>query len=79
MRIGCRLRDRLTQATPLSAMLNVQDPRFGDRERADHLVTARGVPLENSRLRQGPLPAPGHPAGVPVTTSTVTNDPGGLP
>src|SRR5690606_15548328 len=49
MRIGCRLRHRLTQPTPLIAMLNVHYSRFGDLERADYLVTSPSVPLESYR------------------------------
>ena len=49
MRIGCRLRYRLTQPTPLIAMLNVHYSRFGDLERADYLVTSPSVPLESYR------------------------------
>ena len=49
MRIGCRLRYRLTQPTPLIAMLNVHYSRFGDLERADYLVTWPSVPLESYR------------------------------
>nr|WP_242601476.1 transglutaminase family protein [Pseudaestuariivita atlantica] len=49
MRIGCRLRYRLTQPTPLIAMLNVHYSRFGDLERADYLVTHPSVPLESYR------------------------------
>lgn len=49
MRIGCRLKYRLTQPTPLIAMLNVHYSRFGDLERADYLVTAPSVPLESYR------------------------------
>ena len=49
MRIGCRLRYRLIQPTPLIAMLNVHYSRFGDLERADYLVTAPSVPLESYR------------------------------
>ena len=41
MRIGCRLKYRLTQSTPLIAMVNVHYSRFGDLERADYLVTSR--------------------------------------
>ena len=47
MRIGCRLSYRLTQPTPLIAMLNVHYSRFGDLERADYLVTQPSVPLES--------------------------------
>jgi hypothetical protein len=49
MRIGCRLKYRLTQPTPLIAMLNVHYSRFGDLERADYLVTQPSVPLESYR------------------------------
>ena len=49
MRIGCRLRYRLTQPTPMIAMLNVHYSRFGDLERADYLVTSPSVPLESYR------------------------------
>ncbi len=49
MRIGCRLSYRLTQATPLIAMLNVHYSRFGDLDRADYLVTTPSVPLESYR------------------------------
>jgi transglutaminase-like putative cysteine protease len=49
MRIGCRLKYRLTQPTPLIAMLNVHYSRFGDLERADYLVTSPSVPLESYR------------------------------
>nr|WP_232830459.1 transglutaminase family protein [Oceanicella sp. SM1341] len=49
MRIGCRLRYRLTQPTPLIAMLNVHYSRFGDLERADYLVTHPSVSLESYR------------------------------
>lgn len=49
MRIGCRLRYRLTQPTPIIAMLNVHYSRFGDLERADYLVTSPSVPLESYR------------------------------
>ncbi len=49
MRIGCRLTYRLTQPTPLIAMLNVHYSRFGDLERADYLVTSPSVPLESYR------------------------------
>lgn len=49
MRIGCRLRYRLTQPTPLIAMLNVHYSRFGDLERADYLVSSPSVPLESYR------------------------------
>ncbi|MBF9057725.1 transglutaminase family protein [Rhodobacterales bacterium HKCCSP123] len=49
MRIGCRLRYQLTQATPFIAMLNVHYSRFGDLERADYLVTKPSVPLESYR------------------------------
>ncbi|WP_052453576.1 transglutaminase-like domain-containing protein [Celeribacter indicus] len=49
MHIGCRLRYRLTQPTPLIAMLNVYYSRFGDLERADYLVTSPSVPLESYR------------------------------
>ena len=49
MRIGCRLSYRLTQPTPLIAVLNVHYSRFGDLERADYLVTVPSVPLESYR------------------------------
>jgi transglutaminase-like putative cysteine protease len=49
MRIGCRLQYRLTQPTPLIAMLNVHYSRFGDLERADYLVTSPSVALESYR------------------------------
>ncbi|SFS14016.1 Transglutaminase-like enzyme, putative cysteine protease [Yoonia litorea] len=49
MRIGCRMRYRLDQPTPLIAMLNVHYSRFGDLERADFLVTSPSVPLESYR------------------------------
>lgn len=49
MRIGCRLKYRLTQPTPLIAMLNVHYSRFGDLERADYLVTSPSVSLESYR------------------------------
>lgn len=49
MRIGCRLRYRLTQPTPLIAMLNVHFSRFADLECADYLVTQPSVPLESYR------------------------------
>jgi transglutaminase-like putative cysteine protease len=49
MRIGCRLKYRLTQPTPLIAMLNVHFSRFGDLECADYLVTSPSVPLESYR------------------------------
>ena len=49
MRIGCRLKYRLTQPTPLIAMLNVHYSRFGDLGRADYLVTTPSVPLESYR------------------------------
>ncbi|WP_094021763.1 transglutaminase-like domain-containing protein [Maliponia aquimaris] len=49
MRIGCRLRYRLTQPTPLIATLNVHYSRFGDLERADYLATSPSVPLESYR------------------------------
>ena len=49
MRIGCRLKYRLTQPTPLIAMLNVHYSRFGDLEHADYLVTSPSVPLESYR------------------------------
>lgn len=49
MHIRCRLRYRLTQPTPLIAMLNVHYSRFGDLERADYLVTSPSVPLESYR------------------------------
>ena len=49
MQIGCRLRYRLTQRTPLIAILNVHYSRFGDLERADYLVTSPSVPLESYR------------------------------
>ncbi|MZR13395.1 transglutaminase family protein [Maritimibacter sp. DP07] len=45
MRIGCRLRYRLTQPTPLIAILNVHGSRSGDLERKDHLTTSPDVPL----------------------------------
>jgi transglutaminase-like putative cysteine protease len=43
------MRYRLTQPTPLIAMLNVHYSRFGDLERADYLVTSPSVPLESYR------------------------------
>jgi transglutaminase-like putative cysteine protease len=49
MRIGCRLRYRLTQPTPIIAILNVHHSRFGDLERADYLVTQPSVPLQSYR------------------------------
>ena len=49
MRIGCRLKYRLTQPTPIIAVLNVHYSRFGDLERADYLVTSPSVPLESYR------------------------------
>nr|WP_244437670.1 transglutaminase family protein [Roseivivax isoporae] len=49
IRLGCRLRYRLTQPTPLIAILNVHYSRFGDLERADYLVTTPSVPLESYR------------------------------
>lgn len=49
MRIGCRLKYRLIQPTPLIAMLNVHYSRFGDLARADYLVTSPSVPLESYR------------------------------
>ena len=49
MRIGCRLKYRLTQPTPLIAMLNVHYSRFGDLERADYLVNSPSVPVESYR------------------------------
>lgn len=49
MRIGCRLTYRLTQPTPIIAVLNVHYSRFGDLERADYLVTSPSVPLESYR------------------------------
>ncbi|MCU0735556.1 MAG: transglutaminase family protein [Methylotetracoccus sp.] len=47
--IGCRLRYRFPQPTPLIALLNVHYSRFGDLERADYLVTSPSVPLESYR------------------------------
>lgn len=41
MRIGYRLRSRLTQPTPNNVMLNVRYPRFGDLERADWRTAIR--------------------------------------
>ena len=49
MRIGCRLLYRLTQPTPLIAILNVHYSRFGDLERAEYLMTSPSVPLKSSR------------------------------
>lgn len=49
MRIGCRLKYRLTQKTPIIALLNVHFSRFGDLERADYLVTSPSVLLESYR------------------------------
>ncbi len=49
MHIGCRLRYRLTQPTPIIAVLNVHYSRFGDLERADYLVTSPSVPLASYR------------------------------
>ncbi|WP_323019491.1 transglutaminase family protein [Pararhodobacter sp.] len=49
MRIGCRMRYRMEQPTPMIAMLNVHYSRFGDLERADYLVTSPSVPLESYR------------------------------
>lgn len=49
MRIGCRLVYRLTQPTPLIAMLNVHYARFGGLERADYLVTEPSVALQSYR------------------------------
>ena len=49
MRIGSRLTYRLTQPTPIIAVLNVHYSRFGDLERADYLVTSPSVPLESYR------------------------------
>ena len=40
---------RLTQPTPVIAMLNVHYSRFGDLERADYLVISPSVPLESYR------------------------------
>ncbi|MGR3372715.1 transglutaminase family protein [Pseudooceanicola nanhaiensis] len=47
--IGCRLRYKLTQPTPLIATLNVHYSRFGDLERADYLVTSPSVTLDSYR------------------------------
>lgn len=47
--IGCRLRYTFPQPTPLIALLNVHYSRFGDLERADHIVTSPSVPLESYR------------------------------
>lgn len=47
--IGCRITHRLTQPTPLIALLNVHYSRFGDLERADYLVTQPSVALESYR------------------------------
>lgn len=49
MHIGCRITHKLTQPTPLIAILNVHYSRFGDLERADYLVTHPSVPLESYR------------------------------
>ena len=49
MGIGCKLRYRLAQPTPLIAMLSVHYSRFGDLERGDYLVTEPSVPLESYR------------------------------
>jgi len=47
--IGCSLKYRFPQPTPLIALLNVHYSRFGDLERADYLVTTPSVPLESYR------------------------------
>lgn len=49
MRLGCRISHKLSQTTPLIAMLNVHYSRFGDLELADYLVTQPSVPLESYR------------------------------
>lgn len=49
MHIGCRVTHTLTQPTPLIALLKVHYSRFGDLERADHLVTGPSVPIESFR------------------------------
>ena len=49
MRIGCRIGYRLTQPTPMIAILNVHYSRFGDLERADYLATSPSVPLDSYR------------------------------
>ncbi|NVK20519.1 MAG: transglutaminase family protein [Methylocystaceae bacterium] len=49
MHIGCRITHRLTQPTPIIAILNVHYSRFGDLERADYLVTEPSVPIESYR------------------------------
>ncbi|WP_158969358.1 transglutaminase-like domain-containing protein [Chachezhania sediminis] len=51
--IGCRLNYSFSQPTPLIAMLNVHYSRFGDLERADHLVASPSVPLESYRDSYG--------------------------
>jgi transglutaminase-like putative cysteine protease len=47
--IGYRMRYSFPQPTPLIALLNVHYSRFGDLERADHLVTSSSAPLESYR------------------------------
>lgn len=49
LRLGCELRYRFPQPTPLIAMLNVHYSRFGDLERPDHLITDPVVPIESYR------------------------------
>lgn len=47
VRVGYRMSYAFAQPTPLIAMLQVHLSRFGDMERADHLVTDPPVPLES--------------------------------
>lgn len=49
VKVGCRLSYTFSQPTPLIALLNVHYSRFGDLERADHIVTSPSVPLESYR------------------------------
>ncbi len=49
LRLGCRLKYEMQQATPMIAMLNVHFSRFPDLEQADFLRSVPTVPFESYR------------------------------
>lgn len=53
IKIGCRFDLRLTQPTPMIALLNVHFSRAADLEYPDHLITSPNVPLSAYRDRFG--------------------------
>jgi transglutaminase-like putative cysteine protease len=47
--LGCRLDFEFPKSTPVIAMLNVDDTRYGDLELLDYLTTSPCVPIESYR------------------------------